>query len=89
MPRAASQNSCFAVSFKRADSTLCTICAPQKLQAGQTWFLVEAGWLKHWREYCWDATRSDPPGPVRGRARASSHARCRGCSQLTASLAHT
>ena len=36
-----------------------------KLEQGQTWFLVEAGWLKHWREYCWDATRQDPPGPVR------------------------
>ena len=21
--------------------------------------------MKHWREYCWDATRQDPPGPVR------------------------
>lgn len=25
---------------------------------------MESGWLKHWREYCWDQTRSDPPGPV-------------------------
>ena len=23
-----------------------------KLEEGQTWFLVEAGWLKHWREVC-------------------------------------
>ena len=35
-----------------------------KLDRGQIWFLVEAGWLKHWREYCWDASRKDPPGPV-------------------------
>lgn len=35
-----------------------------KLEAGQTWFLVEAGWLKHWREYCWENARSDPPGAV-------------------------
>jgi hypothetical protein len=34
------------------------------VSSGQTWFLVEAGWLKHWREFCWDGTRSDPPGPV-------------------------
>ena len=35
-----------------------------KLQAGQIWFIVDASWLKHWREYCWEATRTDPPGPV-------------------------
>ena len=35
-----------------------------KLEAGQIWFIVDAGWLKHWREYCWDASRTDPPGPV-------------------------
>ena len=26
--------------------------------------LTQASWLKHWREYCWDASRTDPPGPV-------------------------
>ena len=35
-----------------------------RIGAGQAWFLVDAGWLKHWREYCWDQTRTDPPGPV-------------------------
>jgi len=28
------------------------------------WFIVDASWLKHWREYCWEMIRSDPPGPV-------------------------
>ena len=36
----------------------------QRLGKGELWFIVEASWLKHWREYCWEGTRSDPPGPV-------------------------
>ena len=39
-----------------ADSTL--------LQDGQVWHIIEAGWMKHWREYVWDETRQDPPGPM-------------------------
>ena len=27
-------------------------------------YIVDANWLKHWREYCWDGIRPDPPGPV-------------------------
>ena len=28
-------------------------------------YIVDANWLKHWREYCWDQPgRPDPPGPV-------------------------
>ncbi|KAL3917604.1 MAG: hypothetical protein SGPRY_006343, partial [Prymnesium sp.] len=30
----------------------------------ELWYLLDALWLKHWREYCWDGTRIDPPGPV-------------------------
>ena len=35
-----------------------------KLERGQIWFIVEASWLKHWREYCWEGIRRDAPGPV-------------------------
>ena len=35
-----------------------------KLQVGQIWYLVEASWLRHWREYAWDASRTDSPGPI-------------------------
>jgi len=34
------------------------------LSDGERWYIVEASWLRHWREYCWDATRTDPPGPI-------------------------
>ncbi|MDC0525561.1 DUSP domain-containing protein [bacterium] len=42
--------------IKRDDST--------RVETGDAWFLVEVGWLKHWREYCWEETRPDPPGPL-------------------------
>ena len=42
--------------IKKLDST--------EIAPGGTWYLVDATWLKHWREYCWEATRHDPPGPV-------------------------
>ena len=32
--------------------------------AGERWYIVESSWLRHWREYCWDRTRTDPPGPI-------------------------
>ncbi|KAL1495283.1 hypothetical protein AB1Y20_017143 [Prymnesium parvum] len=35
-----------------------------EIQPGELWYLLDAEWLKHWREYCWDSTRVDPPGPV-------------------------
>ena len=35
-----------------------------EISEGSTWFLVDAAWLKHWREYCWDGIRPDPPGPI-------------------------
>ncbi len=35
-----------------------------EISPGGIWYLVDASWLKHWREYCWENTRPDPPGPV-------------------------
>jgi hypothetical protein len=35
-----------------------------EIQPGGVWFLVDAQWLSHWRAYCWDNSRTDPPGPV-------------------------
>ena len=41
---------------RRLDST--------EVQPGGAWYIIDAGWLKHWREYCWEASRADPPGPI-------------------------
>ena len=41
--------------------------AAKRLDSTETtglWYIVDAKWLKHWREYCWEEKRSDPPGPV-------------------------
>jgi len=35
-----------------------------EISDGGIWYIVDANWLKHWREYCWEASRPDPPGPV-------------------------
>jgi len=43
-------------AIRRLDST--------EIPEGGTWFLVDAAWLKHWRDYCWDGIRPDPPGPI-------------------------
>jgi len=42
--------------IRRLDST--------EISEGGIWYIVDANWLKHWREYCWDSIRPDPPGPV-------------------------
>ena len=36
----------------------------REISEGSTWFLVDAAWLKHWRDYCRDGIRPDPPGPI-------------------------
>ena len=43
-------------AIRRLDST--------EISEGGTWFLVDATWLKHWRDYLWEGIRPDPPGPI-------------------------